>query len=169
MSVVIAVGTRKGLWVARSDAEGEWALAGPSLPMREVPALAFLPDPAGGVPELLAGVRSEHWGPTVARSADLGDTWQETEQAAVRFPAETGAALERIWQVQPDPARPDVVWAGCEPTSLWRSGDGGRELRRWSRACGSTRTGRAGSPAPAARPCTRSSRTRRTPTGCWSR
>ena len=128
MSVVIAVGTRKGLWVARSDAEGEWALAGPSLPMREVPALAFLPDPAGGVPELLAGVRSEHWGPTVARSADLGDTWQETEQAAVRFPAETGAALERIWQVQPDPARPDVVWAGCEPTSLWRSGDGGRSF-----------------------------------------
>jgi hypothetical protein len=27
--------------------------------------------------------------------------------------------------VHGDPARPGVVWAGCEPTSLWRSDDGG--------------------------------------------
>jgi hypothetical protein len=128
MTVAIAMGTRKGLWIARSGAEGDWTVAGPSLQMREVPALAFLPDPAGGLPELLAGVRSEHWGPTVARSGDLGGSWEETEQAAVRFPAETGAVLERIWQVQPDPARPELVWAGCEPTSLWRSSDGGRSF-----------------------------------------
>lgn len=37
-------------------------------------------------------------------------------------------ALERIWQLNPDPDRPEVVWAGCEPTSLWRSTDHGRSF-----------------------------------------
>jgi photosystem II stability/assembly factor-like uncharacterized protein len=96
--------------------------------MREVPSLAFLPGDGAGTPTLLAGVRSEHWGPTVARSTDLGATWEETEEAAVRFPPGTDAALERIWQLQPDPDRPEVVWAGCEPTSLWRSTDGGHRF-----------------------------------------
>lgn len=70
MTVVLAIGTRKGLWLATSASEGGWSVAGPSLAMREVPALAFLPAGSGpgGVPELLAGVRSEHWGPGVARS-----------------------------------------------------------------------------------------------------
>jgi hypothetical protein len=127
MSVVIAAGTRKGLWLATSGPDGDWSVTGPTLTMREVPSLAFLPagdDP----PELLAGVRSEHWGPTVARSGDLGASWEETERAAVRFPADAGAALERIWQLHPDPARPEVVWAGCEPISLWRSTDSGRSF-----------------------------------------
>jgi hypothetical protein len=59
-------------------------------------------------------------------SDDLGKTWQDTDEGAIRFPADTGAALARVWQLQPDsPDRPDRVWAGCEPTSLWRSDDGG--------------------------------------------
>lgn len=128
MTVTLAVGTRKGLWLATSAPQRRWELSGPYLAMREVPSLAFLPPAGGAVPELLAGVRSEHWGPTVARSTDLGASWQETEQAAVRFPAETDAALERIWQLHPDPVRPEVVWAGCEPTSLWRSTDSGHSF-----------------------------------------
>lgn len=69
--VVIAAGTRKGLWLVTSSPDGAWSVTGPTLTMREVPSSAFLP--AGTCPpELLAGVRSEHWGPTVARSADLG-------------------------------------------------------------------------------------------------
>jgi photosystem II stability/assembly factor-like uncharacterized protein len=75
---------------------------------------------------LLVGVQSSHWGPTVAWSDDLGSTWNETDHGAIRFPEGTGAALARVWQLQPDsPERPEVVWAGCEPTSLWRSDDGG--------------------------------------------
>jgi hypothetical protein len=57
MSVVIAGGTRKGLWLATSRPDGAWSVTGPTLTMREVPSPAFLP--AGpGPPELLAGVRS---------------------------------------------------------------------------------------------------------------
>jgi photosystem II stability/assembly factor-like uncharacterized protein len=125
MTHVLAIGTRKGLWLARRDeASGPWTLDGPHFLMREIPAIAF-DHSAGGAARLLVGVRSEHWGPTVARSDDLGATWHEPDEGAIRFPDDTEAALERVWQLQPDPARPGVVWAGCEPTSLWRSTDGG--------------------------------------------
>jgi hypothetical protein len=124
MTMHVAIGTRKGLFLAEGDGTGPWTVGGPHFLMSEVSALAFTPWDSAA-PRLLAGVRSEHWGPTVARSDDLGAGWQETDQGSVRFPEDTGAALARVWQLHPDPARPGVVWAGCEPTSLWRSTDGG--------------------------------------------
>jgi hypothetical protein len=60
------------------------------------------------------------------RTDDLGATWDETDHGSITFPEDAGAALARVWQLRPDTAeRPDVVWAGCEPHSLWRSVDGG--------------------------------------------
>jgi len=130
VQIVLAIGTRKGLFLARTDASrpNGWRVEGPEFLMREVPSVAFDRTGGTGLPRLLVGVRSEHWGPTVARSDDLGATWQETEHGSIVFPEGTGAALERIWQLQPDRARPGVVWAGCEPTSLWRSTDGGEHF-----------------------------------------
>lgn len=116
---MLAIGTRKGLFLARRSQEGAWSLDGPQFVMREVPSIAFLDS------TLMVGVMSEHWGPTVARSEDLGATWTETDRGAIVFPADTGAALARVWQLHVDPARPGLVWAGCEPTSLWRSTDAG--------------------------------------------
>ena len=124
MTLVLAIGTRKGLFLASSADGAAWKVDGPQFLMREVPAVGFVAAPGGGE-RLLVGVRSEHWGPTVAHSDDLGETWVEAESAAVRFPDDTDAALERVWQLQGDPARPGLVWAGCEPTSLWRSDDSG--------------------------------------------
>jgi hypothetical protein len=131
MSIVLAIGTRKGLWLAHELADGTWKVDGPHFSMREVPSVAFGPAAASsdGVPRLLVGVRSEHWGPGVVRSDDLGGRWDETDQGSVRFDSDTGAALERVWQIHPDPYRPGVVWAGCEPTSVWRSTDGGEHFR----------------------------------------
>jgi len=128
MTVLLAIGTRKGLWLARSeDHRRSWSLEGPHFLAHEVAAVAI--DTRQAPVRLLAGVYSEHWGPTVAWSEDLGRSWHETEQGAARFPEDTGVALARVWQLQPDtPDRPDVVWAGCEPTSLWRSEDGGRSF-----------------------------------------
>jgi photosystem II stability/assembly factor-like uncharacterized protein len=130
MSTLLAIGTRKGLFLARHPDGGAtdgWSVDDPQFLMREIPAVAVVPTavPAGGPARLLVGVRSEHWGPTVARSDDLGKSWQETDHGSVRFPSDTGTALERVWQLQADPVRPGVVWAGCEPTSLWRSTDAG--------------------------------------------
>jgi hypothetical protein len=122
---LLAIGTRKGLWLARSDDDRRtWRLDGPHLVAQEVAAVAV--DVRGSAPRVLAGVQYGHWGPTVSWSDDLGATWSETGEGAIRFPADTGAALTRVWQLRPDVAgRPGVVWAGCEPHSLWRSDDGG--------------------------------------------
>ena len=125
--VLLAIGTRKGLWLARSEDRRSWRLEQPRLLATEVPSVAF--DLRDGDPRLLVGARSEHWGPTVLRSDDLGVTWDEPEGGAIVFGPDDGASLERVWQLRPDTAdRPGVVWAGCEPTSLWRSVDGGRSF-----------------------------------------
>ncbi len=125
MADLLAIGTRKGLWLAHSDDDRRtWRLDGPHLVAQEVAAVGL--DVRGPVPRVLAGVQYGHWGPTVTWSDDLGRTWSETDDGAIRFPADTGAALARVWQLRPDTAeRPGVVWAGCEPHSLWRSDDGG--------------------------------------------
>ncbi|RBY94613.1 exo-alpha-sialidase [Blastococcus sp. TBT05-19] len=125
MTDLLAIGTRKGLWLARSeDDRRSWTLDGPHLLAQEVAAVCV--DTRRPTPRLLAGIQYGHWGPTVMWSDDLGGTWNETDSGAIRFPEDTGAALERVWQLRPDSAgRPDVVWAGCEPHSLWRSTDGG--------------------------------------------
>ena len=123
-STVVAVGTRKGLWLARSDNRRDWVVDGPQFLMREVPSIGVVPRPEGV--RLIAGFRSEHWGPTMLHSDDLGASWHERpDAAAIAFPEDTGAALARIWQVTADPHDPDVVWAGTEPHALWRSADGG--------------------------------------------
>ena len=124
MTHLLAIGTRKGLWLARSDDRRTWSLDGPHFLAQEIAAVSV--DTRRASPRLLAGVSSDHWGPTVAWSDDLGRSWHETDHGAIRFPADTGAALARVWQLRPDTAeRPEVVWAGCEPHSLWRSSDGG--------------------------------------------
>jgi photosystem II stability/assembly factor-like uncharacterized protein len=119
--MTIAIGTRKGLWLAREEND-DWRLDGPHFAMQEVTALLWQDEGR----RLLVGTMSPHWGPTVAMTEDLGATWTDSEGGAMRFASEDGATLERVWQLAEDPYRPGVVWAGCEPTSLWRSDDGGR-------------------------------------------
>jgi hypothetical protein len=128
---LVAIGTKKGLWFATSHDRRNWSLSKPHFLMQEIPSIAI--DSRSGRTRILVGVRSEHWGPTVVHSDDLGETWVEPDHGAVRFPADTEAALARVWQIQPDTAdRPGVVWAGCEPISVWKSEDGGEhfELNR---------------------------------------
>jgi len=127
MATRLFIGTRKGLFTAECTDGTDWKVSEPEFLMREVPAigLARRVDVGPAPPRLLVGFRSEHWGPTLVRSEDLGATWEETPQGSIVFPQESGAALARIWQLQGDPVRPGRVWAGCEPTSLWRSDDAG--------------------------------------------
>ena len=121
--VLLLAGTRKGLLLARKRA-GTWQADPLALPMTEVYAVAV--DTRRSTPRLLAGTTNSHWGPTIVYSDDLGRTWQEQEHAPLAFPADTGAALERVWQLQPGPVdQPEVVYAGTEPTALFRSVDGG--------------------------------------------
>jgi photosystem II stability/assembly factor-like uncharacterized protein len=125
MTVVLAIGTRKGLWLARSEDRVTWQVDGPHHAMQEVYAVAF--DTRSGV-RLLAGVASPHFGPGVSISDDLGATWEESSSPPISFPVDD-AALERVWQLQPAPAsQPGVVWAGTQPSALFKSTDGGRSF-----------------------------------------
>ena len=126
--LAILIGTTKGLFVGRTDEGREkLALDGPHLTGHEVYAATL--DQRGGRRRLLAGTLSMHWGPGVAWSDDLGQTWIDPPEANVAFPDDTGASLERVWQLVPaGPDQPDVVWAGAEPASLWRSDDGGESF-----------------------------------------
>ena len=122
---VLLAGTRKGLFIGRSDSDrASWSWDKPLFPMEEIYSAAI--DTRGATPRLLAGATSPHWGPQVFRSDDLGRTWDETKGGAVRFPADTGGALERVWQLRPAPDDQDgVVYAGTEPSALFRSTDRG--------------------------------------------
>lgn len=121
--VLLAVGTQKGLFLGRRRGGG-WEFTGPHFPMQAVYSVGI--DTRGPAPRLLVGADSSHWGPSVFRSDDLGQTWHEPPKPAVKFPEDTGTSLERVWQLHPaGPAAPGVVWAGTQPAALFKSEDGG--------------------------------------------
>lgn len=132
--VLLAVGTRKGLFLGRRGQErggddeggGDWTFTGPHFAMQSVYGIG-IDKRRPGTPRLLVGADSSHWGPSVFTSDDLGASWHEPEKPAVKFPERTGTSLERVWQLHPaGPAAPDVVYAGTQPGALFRSDDGGR-------------------------------------------
>ncbi|PXY18012.1 WD40/YVTN/BNR-like repeat-containing protein [Prauserella flavalba] len=123
MEILLAIGTRKGLWLARSRDRRHWDVSGPQFPIADVKAIGI--DMRRETPRLSAAVLNSHFGPTVVTSDDLGETWSEPDDAPVSFPEDTGAALEGVWQFAYGPES-DVVYVGVEPTALFKSVDGGR-------------------------------------------
>lgn len=123
--VMLAVGTKKGLFLGWSADRDSWEWEGPHHSMAAVAAVAI--DTRRSPARLIVGGRNEHWGPAVFTSDDLGRTWAEDPGGSIAFPKATGADVEQVWQLQPGPeSRPDEVWAGVEPSALFRSDDGGR-------------------------------------------
>jgi hypothetical protein len=125
MSTLVAIGTGKGLFLAHSeDDRKSWEVSGPHFPMTGVYAVAI--DTRRTRPRLLAGMTSSHFGPSIAISDDLGESWQEPDKAPIAFPSGTDAALERVWQLAPGPVtQPDRIYAGTQPSALFVSDDGG--------------------------------------------
>ncbi|MGI9158032.1 MAG: WD40/YVTN/BNR-like repeat-containing protein [Marmoricola sp.] len=123
---ILLVGTRKGLWIGRSDADRlAWSFEGPAFDMQEI--YSCMVDTRAERPRLLVGASSSWFGPQVHRSDDLGNTWQEGAGPAIRFPEDTGASLERVWQLTPGVAE-EVVYAGTEPGAVFRSEDRGESF-----------------------------------------
>jgi photosystem II stability/assembly factor-like uncharacterized protein len=123
---LLMIGTSKGLLLARSADRHSWQVSDLQFPMNGVYAVAI--DTRGARPRLLASVDSSHWGPAVVHSDDLGATWAEPDEGALSFPKDTDAALTRAWAIVPSASEPDVVWAGTQPSALFRSEDRGEHF-----------------------------------------
>ena len=92
---VAMVGTRKGLWIGRSDERREtWPWDGPHFDMQEV--YSCMVDTRGGRTRLLAGAASSWVGPQGAYSDDLGGSGEHGPDGGIRVPADTDA-----WTVRP--------------------------------------------------------------------
>ena len=157
----LLVGTKKGLFVLEGEPGGAF----------EVTARAFagepveyaMRDPRSG--RMLASVTSPFYGPKIWYTDDPAGEWEQAE--GVALPEGGDAALERIWVIVPGEAD-GTLYAGGDPGRAVREPRRRRQLRAQPRRCGSTRPGRAGSPAPAGCACTRSRRGRASRTGSRS-
>ena len=119
---VLLVGTKKGGFVFTSDgSRRSWKASGPHFGGMQIYHMAY----ARRSGDILASVISDHWGPTVARSKDMGRGWAES-RTPPKFPKSSGLSVARVWHITPGPDdEPGVVYAGVEPACLFSSKDGG--------------------------------------------
>ena len=126
--LVVLVGTRKGAWIYHADAARRaWRVDGPHFLGHIIHHLLL--DPRDGR-TLLAAAKTGHLGPTIFRSTDLGQTWQEARRPPAFGPAANGLEARAVdhtfWLTPGHVAEPDVWYAGTSPQGLFRSADGGQ-------------------------------------------
>lgn len=126
-AIKLLVGTRKGAFVLESDNKRQqWKQSEP-LYLGHV-IHHYMADPRNPQVILIAA-KTGHLGPTVFRSEDGGNTWQEAS-APPAFPkmpeGEKGRAVESVFWLTPGHASESNVWyAGTTPPGLFRSADNG--------------------------------------------
>ncbi len=119
--VRLFVGTRKGLFTLSSDDRVSWEVGGPEFAGWQVNSVDH--DPRTGT--TYAAVTSMMYGPIIARSDDLGRTWDHSSEGFTY--GDGDAELTESWSVKAG-LEPGVVYAGAKPAGLFRSADGGK---RW--------------------------------------
>ena len=121
----LLVGTRKGIFVLKADADRHtWSVSAPHF-LGHI-AQHVVQDPRNPQ-SILAGMSTGHLGPTVFRSDDGGDTWKEATKPPA-FP--TGERLQRslksvFWLSPGHQTQPGVWYAGGSPQGLFRTDDSG--------------------------------------------
>ena len=121
--MLVLAGTRKGLFLLRSDDERrDWTLDGPLLPGWEVMHATL--DPRNGT--IYAATNTFVYGGTVHRTSDMGANWDRAEE--IGLPEESGLTLARVWHVEPGHDE-QTLWLGGDPGALLRSDDGGVSFR----------------------------------------
>jgi tRNA A-37 threonylcarbamoyl transferase component Bud32 len=122
--VLMMVGTVKGAFLLRATQDRRrWDVAGPYFHGQSIYALAY--DSREDRHRLWASTHT-YWGTYLRCSDDFGKIWTNPQEANIRFPAETGATLQNIWQIclgRPD--EPNVMYCGVEPAALFKSDDAG--------------------------------------------
>ena len=125
MILLLLIGTRRGLFIARSDdARRSWTLSPPLLAGREI-YYAFVDARDGRT--IWAASNHPVWGAHVHRSRDRGESWELLE-AAPHYADDRG--LKAIWFLAPgDASAPARLYAGIEPAGLFVSDDAGLSWR----------------------------------------
>ncbi|CAN5421840.1 exo-alpha-sialidase [soil metagenome] len=124
MGYVLAIGTYKGVWIARSEDRTAWELSGPLLKGWEVNTFGRAPDGTW-----LATTGSSWYGAAVHRSDDLA-TWSQVVDGPSFAGAPDDRKLERIWTIA---GAGGVLFAGVAEAGLFRSDTGGTS---WSPVSG---------------------------------
>src|SRR5438552_188646 len=121
-TIVLMVGTKRGLFLLTSTDRETWNIEEPSLHGHRV--FHAILDQRDGC-RLFATDNGDFFGTFLRYSDDFGQTWQESERG-IQFPEGSGEKLNNIWVIEPGRAsEPGVVYAGTDPASLWVSTDGG--------------------------------------------
>ena len=121
-TTVLALGTKRGLFLMISRDREHWDILPTTLPGHRI-FYATLDQRAGC--RLFAADNGDFFGNFIRYSDDWGQTWQEPKQG-IEFPQDGGLSLKNIWVIEPGrPNEPDTVYAGVDPASLWVSRDRG--------------------------------------------
>ena len=121
-TVVLAVGTKRGLFLLTSQDRVHWTVEPTALNGNKIFYAVF--DPRADY-RLFATDNGDFFGTFLRYSDDFGQTWQEPRQG-IQFPEESGLKLQNIWYVEPGrPDEPNVVYVGTDPACLWTSKDNG--------------------------------------------
>jgi photosystem II stability/assembly factor-like uncharacterized protein len=123
----LLVASRKGAFIYHGDdSRSRWRLNGPHMLGSIIHHLVL--DPRDRQ-TLLMAAKAGHLGPTIFRSTDNGESWNEAKQppAFQKAPAgEPGRAVDHVfWLTAGHPSTPGVWYAGTSPVGLFRSDDGG--------------------------------------------
>jgi photosystem II stability/assembly factor-like uncharacterized protein len=121
-SILLMVGTAKGLFILRRGGNGRWSINGPHFPGLAVFS-AFL-DQRKGRNVMWAAPASWHFGAELCKSTDIGKTWDQPEKRRIKMPANTKASLENIWQITAG-GDSDSLYVGVAPAALFESHDQG--------------------------------------------
>lgn len=121
---LLLVGTTKGAFILRSNINrSRWEVGGPYFHGQAVYALAY--DNRAGQHRIWASTAS-FWGTMLRSTEDFGRIWTNPQEAAIRFPADTGLSLKNVWQISLGRANePGVLYCGVEPAALFESRDAG--------------------------------------------
>ncbi|MBX3293359.1 MAG: exo-alpha-sialidase [Acidobacteria bacterium] len=121
-SILLLVGTAKGLFILRRGGNGRWSMDGPHFPGLAVYS-AFL-DQRKGRNVMWAAPASWHFGAELCKSTDMGKTWDQPEKRRIKMPANTKTSLENIWQITAG-GDSDSLYVGAAPAALFESHDQG--------------------------------------------
>ena len=146
--VMLLVGTKKAGFVYTSDEKREkWEISEPILPGWTFYHMSA--DVRGSTPRLYAAANHWAWGRSVAKSTDMGKTW-DFRSENLAFPGDMKSpnpgpgpggtpgewqstppgAIGNVWNVTPGhESEPGVVYAGTQPAGLFRSEDWGQSWR----------------------------------------